>query len=119
MKQDIHQGPPIHNVRWVKRSVIVEVAGDVDLNRSNDFQQALQAVLDQRPERMIIHLGGVPYMDSSGVASLVKLMGWARKCGTALFLVELRDRVRSLFEITRLDNVFTICKDEQEALNRP
>lgn len=114
---DIPQSKSIQAVRWVAKSVVIEVTGDIDLNRSNDFQQALLGILDCKPERMIIHLGAVPYMDSSGVASLVKLLGRARKYGTAILLVELRDRVRSIFEITRLDNVFAIRTTEQEALN--
>jgi anti-sigma B factor antagonist len=116
MKQ-FDSGSPVRNVRWIGQAAIVEVAGDIDINRSNDFQQALLAVLDEKPERIIVHLGAVPYMDSSGVASLVKLLSRARKANIKVFLVQLCDRVRSIFEITRLDNVFSICKTEQEALN--
>lgn len=108
---------PVQSVRWVDRAAVVQVVGDIDLSRSNEFQQSLLGVLDQRPDRMVIDLGGVPYMDSSGVASLVKLLGRARKCGTAIYLVQLRERVRSIFEITRLDNVFTIRATEKEALD--
>ena len=61
-------------------------------------------------------LADVPYMDSSGVASLVKLLSRARKSGSELALANLNDRVRSVFEITRLDSVFRICGSEEEAL---
>jgi len=116
MKQ-FGSGSPVRNVRWTGQAAIVEVVGDIDINRSNDFQQALLAVLDDNPERIIVHLGAVPYMDSSGVASLVKLLSRARKANIKVLLVQLGDRVRSIFEITRLDNVFVICKTEQEALD--
>ena len=81
-----------------------------------DFQRDMLELLDRKPRRMIIDLSGVPSMDSSGVASLVKLMARARKAGIALALASLTERVRGIFEITRLDNVFQVCKTIEEAL---
>ncbi len=89
MKQS-DQKSPIRKVRWSDRAAIVEVFGDIDINRSTEFQAALLAVLDEKPERIVVHLGAVPYMDSSGVASLVKLLSRARKANTKVFLVQLR-----------------------------
>jgi len=109
--------PPLQeHVRWVNRIAVVEIIGDVDLNRSAQFQQMLLDLLDARPERIVINLAQVPYMDSSGVASLVKLMSRTRRSGTGLRLAALTERVRSLFEITRLDGVFEIFATVEEAL---
>ncbi len=108
----------VKNIRWNDNAAIVEVAGDIDLNRSGDFQNELLTVLDRRPDRLIIDLSDVGYMDSSGVASLVKLLARAKKGGFTLALVGLQPRVRSVFEITRLDSVFNIYADEQEALEQ-
>jgi len=107
---------PVQNVRWVGTIVVVDVAGDVDLYCSAAFQQVLLDLLDRKPQRVVVNLSGVPYMDSSGVASLVKLLSRTRKSGVGLYLVGLTERVRSLFEITRLDDVFDIFGTEQEAL---
>ncbi len=107
---------PIRETRWVEKSVVVHVEGEIDLNCSQAFQQDLLKLLDQRPQRIVVNLAEVSYMDSSGVASLVKLLSRVRRGGTPLFLVGLTQRVRSVFEITRLDSVFDICDSEQEAL---
>ncbi len=107
---------PIQNIRWEERSAVAAVGGDVDLTCSAEFQQDLLELLDARPERIVIDLTGVPYMDSSGVASLVKLLSRARKTQTDLRLVGLSERVRSLFEITRLDGVFDIFETVEDAL---
>ena len=111
-------GPPnpIRDVRWVGRKVVVDVAGDVDLGRSVVFQQALLRVLDEGPERIVVNLADVPYMDSSGVASLVKLLSRAQKRGLGVGLTALSDRVRSIFEITKLASVFDIYATVEEAL---
>lgn len=108
---------PIQQVRWQGRSVVVDVVGDIDLNCSLSFQQSLLSVLDEKPDRMVVNLAGVPYMDSSGVASLVKLLSRSRKAGLELFLVGLRERVRGVFEVTRLHEVFEIASTEREALS--
>jgi anti-sigma B factor antagonist len=108
----------VKDVRWVNSTAIVDAAGEIDLNVSADFQQQLLALLDKRPQRIIINLAGVDYMDSSGVASLVKLLSRIRKAGATLYLVGMTERVRSVFEITRLDSVFDIRAAENEVLSQ-
>jgi len=110
---------PIRNVRWVgpdNKAVVVEAAGDIDLHRSTTFQQGLLDVARGGPERIVLDLAGVGYMDSSGVASLVKLLARVRRDGVELKLAGLTPRVRSVFEITRLDTVFDIHGSTEEAL---
>ena len=109
-------GSPVRAVHWRGQTVIVEVAGDIDLSVSPAFQHALLKLLDRRPLRIVINLAAVPYMDSSGVASLVKLLARVRKSGLSMCLTGLTERVRSVFEITRLDSVFDIFGTETEAL---
>lgn len=112
------EGPssPVRGVRWIGRSAVVDVEGDIDLSRSPQFQHSLLEVVAQGPARIVVNLADVPYMDSSGVASLVKLLSRARHGNLKLHLVGLQPRVRSIFEITRLDTVFDIRRTEAEAL---
>jgi len=58
----------------------------------------------------------VPYMDSSGVATLVEAMQTARRTGGRLILCSMQAKVRSIFEIARLDTVFTIVASADEGL---
>lgn len=109
----------IRNVGWIGsdgQAVVVEVVGDIDLNRSAEFQRAMLELPVKKPARIILDLSGVPYMDSSGVASLVKLLARVRRDNGALKLAALTPRVRSVFEITRLDAVFEIYPSTEEAL---
>lgn len=108
----------IRSVRRQGDTVIAAAAGDIDLSHSAEFQQQSLKLLDERPRKLVMNLFAVSYMDSSGVASMVKLLSRAKKFGTTLVLVGLTDRVRSVFEITRLNSVFAICKTEEEALAR-
>ncbi|MEM9083343.1 MAG: STAS domain-containing protein [Planctomycetota bacterium] len=92
-------------------ATIINPSGDVDLSVSRELQAAVKKVMEEKPQRVIVNLAGVPYMDSSGVATLVEAMQIARKQETRLVLCGMQDKVRSIFEIARLDKVFTIVDD--------
>lgn len=94
---------------------VVVVSGDVDLNSSRSLQTELREVIGAGPRRVVVDLSGVPYMDSSGVATLVEAMQLSRKKGTKLVLCAMSDKVQSIFEIARLDRVFTIVDDREAA----
>ena len=97
-------------------AVLVHPVGDVDLTASPVLRQVLKQVQSSRPQKLVVDLAEVPYMDSSGVATLVEAMQIARKNGTKMALCSLQDKVRSIFEIARLDTVFTIHSTVDGAL---
>lgn len=95
--------------------VVLRPQGEIDLSRAPEFRQAIVQAQGDNPSRLIIDLSDVPYMDSSGVATLVETMQASRRSGNTLVLCGLQDRVRSIFEIARLDIVFTIVETCAEA----
>lgn len=107
----------IRQVDWVDQSAIVVVAGEINLSQTTRFQDDLSNVLTEKPNQVILDLAGVSYMDSSGIASLVKMLSRVRATGATMHLVGASARIRSLFEITRLDNVFDIRDTREDALN--
>lgn len=96
--------------------VVVSPSGDVDLSSSRELQGHLRKAMESKPQRLVVNLSKVPYMDSSGVATLVEAMQIARKQSTRLVLCQMQDKVRSIFEIARLDRVFTIVASEADAV---
>jgi anti-sigma B factor antagonist len=96
-------------------ATIITPVGDVDLTASPLLRQEIKKVQASAPKRVIVDLAGVGYMDSSGLATLVEAMQLARKTGTRIVLCALTDRVRSIFEIARLDSVFAIAGNLDEA----
>lgn len=106
----------VRQVRQEQQTLVVTLAGDVDLHRTPELQQELVRVVEKHPRRIVLDLSGVQYMDSSGVASLVKLLSSTRRQNIDLKLCGLLPRVRSIFEITRLDTVFDICPTVKEAM---
>lgn len=96
--------------------VYLALDGDIDLSRSPVLRQTLLHLAESKPSRMVVDLAEVPYMDSSGVATLVEALQAQRKGGGRMILCNLQPKVRSIFEIARLDMVFTIVEDKDAAL---
>lgn len=97
-------------------ATILSPVGEVDLSRAVSLRQHLNEAQSSKPRRLIIDLSSVPYMDSSGVATLLEAMQAARRYGGKLVLCAMQPRVRSIFEIARLETVFTIVSSQKDGL---
>jgi len=95
--------------------VVLRPVGEIDLSCAAMLRQRLGRVQGDQPARLVIDLSAVPYMDSSGVATLVEAMQIARRTGSKLVLAALQEKVRSIFEIARLDMVFAIVNTVDDA----
>ncbi len=98
-----------------ERGLLVRVLGEVDLRSSPVLREQLLRKIDPPPARLVIDLTGVEYIDSSGVGTLVELKRRLDRAGARIVLVGLQPRVRSVFEITRLDRFFTIAASLEQA----
>jgi len=105
----------IQEIRRVPDATTVVLSGDVDLHHSPELHARLVEIAAERPPRLLLDLRGVPYMDSSGVGTLVEVWRRVGAYKGRLVLFGLNSRVRSVFEITKLDTFFTICDTEEEA----
>ncbi len=105
----------VKEVRKASDVTVVVLDGDVDLHQSPALHATLVEVAEDRPMKLMLDLNGVPYMDSSGVGTLVEVFRRVSAYKGKMVLFGLNDRVRSVFEITKLDRFFTICDDEEQA----
>ncbi len=106
----------IREQKSIPDGVLVYLEGDVVFARSPVLRAELIGLLDRdQPERLVINLAGVSYMDSSGIATIVETLQHQRRHGRKLVLCCLQPRVYSMFEIASLDSLFTIADDEEAA----
>ena len=113
MKKD--PGPP--NITPVQsRSNVVPLKGEIDLHVSPTVTTTLNEVIDKKPERLVVDLSEVSYIDSAGLAALIQAMQKMEGYGGKFMLSGLQETVRSIFEISRLDQVFQIFPDANSAL---
>jgi len=94
---------------------IIEIDGEVDLYSSPALRKALLEMTKAQNKAILVDLARVKYMDSSGVATLVEALQQVGKYDGKLKLANLRDGVKNVFELSRLDKVFDIYESIEDA----
>jgi len=85
----------------------VFLSGEIDLESSPRARQTLLAAID-RGLPVVVDMGEVSYMDSSGIASLVEAFQKASAAGSGFSLVRVGGTVQKVLALARLDKVFQI-----------
>lgn len=88
--------------------VLLRVHGDVTIHTSPRMREELKPLFSSSMKEIRVILDGVDFMDSSGIATLVEGLQWARMTGGRFILSGLRDNVRDVFALAKLDTVFEI-----------
>ena len=96
-------------------SVLVKLEGERDMLCLTELRGDLLGLLQDEPGELIVDMSAVGFMNSAGLAMLVEILKKVRGYGGQMKLVGLDKRVRSVFEISRLVDVFNICEAEASA----
>lgn len=105
------------NVEEKNGVTIFRMSGDIDINSSPDVKKSFDAAISGKKDKIVINLGEVSYVDSSGLATLVEILKNIRPYGGKMKITDLSPKVKGLFEITKLDKLFDIAGEEDEAVN--
>src|SRR6201981_3065555 len=97
-------------------SNVLSLKGEIDLHVSPSVTASLNAMIEKKPRRLVVDLSEVTYIDSAGLAALIEAMQKVEGYGGKFLLAGLQETVRSIFEISRLDQVFQIFPDADAAL---
>jgi anti-sigma B factor antagonist len=103
-------------VKEVGKVTVVAPRGDVDMAVADEVRRRLTGLVDRGRGRLVLDLGAVMYIDSSGLGALVAAMKHARAAGGDVKVCMLGNDVRSLFEMTRLNKVLSVHATRQEAI---
>ncbi len=99
-----------------KEGVLVfQVDGEINISTSPELKKKFE---NQFSKKVVVDLLKVAYIDSSGLATLVEVLKKTKTQGGSLGLSGLSDKVKSLFEITKLDKLFQVSGTQDEAVNR-
>ena len=105
------------NVREAGNATIVEAAGRVTLGAAGpSIQDTVRELVDGLHTNIIIDLGGITHLDSSGLGQLVASAAKAASRGGAIKLLNLTERIYDLMLLTKLCTVFAIYADEATAV---
>ena len=81
------------------------------------LRTAIRRLLEEGKKKILLNMGGVGYIDSSGIGELVSSFTTVNKEGGQLKLLNLTQKLRDLLAITKLLTVFDVYENEAEALN--
>ena len=95
---------------------LFELDGELDFHTSPELRDKFQEVFQKQSRKVVVNLKKVSYIDSSGLATFVEALQKIKRYNGKLVLTDLVPAVRSVFEIAKLDKVFSLANTEVEAL---
>ena len=104
--------------RQVDGVTVLDMSGRVTLGEGSVvLRDTIRDVLSKGNKKILLNLGDVTYIDSSGIGELVSAFTAVRKEGGDLKLLNLTKKVHDLLQITKLYTVFDVKDDEAVAIS--
>jgi anti-sigma B factor antagonist len=96
---------------------ILDLSGEVRIGEGSvTLRDKIRNLADQGKNKLLLNLGGVKYIDSSGIGELIANYTTVSRRGGQLKLLNLTDKIQNLLVITKLLTVFDSYNNEAEAL---
>jgi len=95
---------------------VLSLTGEVDVANAAQVRDAALKLVGDGAKRLIVDLTGTEYMDSTALGTLVGLLKRLKESGGEVIIAAAQPRVKRLFDITGLAQVFRIYEDVSAAL---
>jgi anti-sigma B factor antagonist len=95
---------------------ILALEGEIDLHRAPEVKETIEPLIAKKMTRILVDFSAVTYIDSSGLAAMIETLQRIQSYGGKFGMFGLRDTVRGIFEIARLDQIFSIFPSEAAAV---
>jgi anti-sigma B factor antagonist len=99
-----------------KGVVIIGVDGQLIVGNRHDLKKKVLDAMEEGERKFVVDFAATGYIDSSGLGVLVSLAKKVREAGGDLRLAGLNEDLRTLFELTKLDTLFTLMDTVEEAV---
>ena len=105
------------STRQVDGVTVVDCSGRITLGEGSvTMRDTVRELLSKGQKKLLLNLGEVNYIDSSGIGELVSAFTTVRNQGGELKLLNLTKKVHDLLQITKLYTVFEVHDDEAKAV---
>ena len=96
---------------------VVDITGQITIGAGDvQMRDAVMELLEGDQKQILLNLSGVSYMDSAGIGELVACFKRAKERGGVVKLVNPTGKVYDLLQLTKLEDIFEVFKEEKEAL---
>lgn len=96
------------SVRGRGRSIVVDIDGELDLASAPQLVHALEQAWRQCPDEIVLDLGGLSFMDMSGLRVLLSATERAERRGTEFALTNVRDPIRRVLALAGVNGLLPI-----------
>ena len=101
----------------VKDVSIIQLVGRLDASCASELKAYVLSMISDNKINILVDLSQVDFIDSSGLGMLVACLRSVTKAEGTFKITSLQENPKNLFETTRLDRVFTVFDNREEALN--
>jgi anti-sigma B factor antagonist len=95
---------------------VAAVRGEIDLFTAPDLKTSLVGALDAGRTRLVVDLSETTFLDSTALGVLISVLKRLRTRDGVMTIVNTESSIAKTFEITGLDQIFTIAETRDEAL---
>jgi anti-sigma B factor antagonist/stage II sporulation protein AA (anti-sigma F factor antagonist) len=99
-------------------AVVLKVSGRIDLSNADEFKDKLGADLETASGGLVIDMGGVDYISSAGLRSLMIVFKAAKAAGKQFGIAALQPLVTEIFTISRFHLVFPLFDTVRAAIEK-
>lgn len=89
-----------------KDKTIIKLFGELDIYVSSDFKDDVLEILEKNKDHLYLDLKELEYIDSTGLGALIALVKAANEIEKKVYLKDVNERIRKLFKITALEDMF-------------
>ena len=93
---------------------VIEPEGILDGTKTDDFQHQVEQSIESGVETILVDFSKVTFMDSSGLGALVKAFKTLKTAEVNFFLCSINEQIKMLFELTSMDEYFSILDNREE-----
>ena len=93
---------------------IIEPEGILDGTKAADFHHQIEQSVESGVHTILVDFSNVTFMDSSGLGALVRAFKTLKIAEVEFFLCSINDQIKMLFELTSMDDYFSILGDREE-----
>lgn len=90
----------------------------IDKGQTTGLMEQIERLLVSGKKHIVLDLGGLRYINSSGLNVLVNILTRTRNVGGDVSVCHVSEKVKNLLVVTRLDTIFHILPTVEEAIQR-
>lgn len=99
-----------------EKTCVISLNGTLNARSADQVKEAFREAAGKGMRQVVLNLGDVPFIDSSGLAALVSGLKTLNEKEGSLKLASLQSQADLLFKLTMFDKVFEIFADDDSAI---